>query len=195
MSRLIVSEFVTVDGVMETPEQWVFDYHDEHSIRFKEAEIAEVDTLLLGRHTYDIFAASWPSMTGDFADRMNQIRKYVVTSRPNPDALTWNNSRSIALDVVERIADLRGGPGSGILVAGSGQLVDALASHDMVDEYRLFVCPIIRGGGRRLFAAPSSMALTLIDRQQFPAGAVLVRYAAGDAAGVRETAVESRRAS
>jgi dihydrofolate reductase len=177
MRRLIVTEFLTLDGVMEAPERWVFDYHTEETAQFKLEEMRRADALVLGRRTYDIFADSWPAMTGELADRMNGIRKHVVTT--TTARLVWHNSEAIAGDPIATLAALKDQQGADILIAGSASLVGALAPRRLVDEYRLLICPVIRGGGRRLFTADGLPArLILAESRTFDTGAVLLRYEA-----------------
>src|SRR5262245_54259576 len=142
MRRIIVSEFITLDGVTEAPEKWSFPFQNEETASFKHEELFASDALLLGKVTYQIFANSWPSRTGDLADRMNSIAKYVVST--TLAQLPWNNSHQFkdAQRVLEEIAKLKQQPGQDILVTGSGVLVNTLMRYDFVDEYRLLVHPI-----------------------------------------------------
>lgn len=154
MRRIVVSQFVTLDGVMEDPGGaedfarggWAFKFRrGEDGDRFKLDEVMAADALLLGRRTYEGFAAAWPSRTDDagFADKFNSMRKYVVsTTLHDPE---WNNSHVVG---VEDVAALDGE----ILVNGSNTLIQALMEHDLVDEYRLMVFPTVLGEGKRLFA-------------------------------------------
>jgi dihydrofolate reductase len=164
MAKLVVSEFVTLDGVMEDPGGgegspyggWAFQFErGTKGDKFKLDELMAADVLLLGRTTYEGFAKAWPSMKDEvgFADKMNGMAKRVVST--TLDAADWNNSTVIAADVVEAIAKLKEQPGGDILVAGSAQLVGTLVEHDLVDEYRLMVFPVVLGGGKRLFAGGS----------------------------------------
>ena len=156
MSRIVVSQFVTLDGVFEDPGGsegmdrggWAFRYErGEEGDRFKLDEVMGSDGLLLGRVTYEGFAAAWPSREGDFADKFNTMPKYVVSSTlTDPE---WSNTRLVTLD---EIPELEGE----ILVNGSGQLVDALLERALVDELRLMVFPAVLGNGRRLFGETSS---------------------------------------
>jgi dihydrofolate reductase len=136
MRNVILSEFLTLDGVMEAPEKWVFPFQGKAIETFKLREMREADALLLGRATYSIFAASWPSMTGELADRMNGVRKHVVG--PVPDQLAWNNSQPVEGDVVEAVSRLKQQPGQDILIVGSCLLAQTLIRSDLVDEYRFF---------------------------------------------------------
>jgi dihydrofolate reductase len=160
MAKIVVSEFVTLDGVMEDPGGaegspcggWAFQFErGKEGDKFKYDELMAADVLLLGRVTYEGFAKAWPSMKdeGGFADKMNSMTKKVV-SKTLQEA-DWSNSTVIKDDVVAAIADLKEQPGGDVLVAGSATLVRTLAEHDLVDEYRLMVFPVVLGGGKRLF--------------------------------------------
>ncbi len=159
MRKVIVSEFVTLDGVKEDPGGadhferggWAFQFErGPEGDKFKLDEVMEAGALLLGRKTYESFAAAWPTRTGEFADKMNSMPKYVVST--TLDSASWNNSTFITGNVAEEVAKLKAAPGQDILVAGSGQLVRTLMQHNLVDEYRLMVYPVILGKGTRLFA-------------------------------------------
>lgn len=158
MRRIVVSEFLTVDGVMQDPGGaegferggWARQFNrGPEGDKFKMDELMAADSMLLGRVTYQGFAAAWPSMTGDFADKMNSMAKHVVsTTLQNP---AWSNSRLITSNIPDELRKLKTLPGADILVAGSGQLVQALMQNDLVDEYRLMIFPILLGKGKRLF--------------------------------------------
>src|SRR5829696_4119125 len=158
MSKIVVSQFITLDGVVEDPGGsenhehggWAFQFErGPEGDKFKLDEVMSSDALLLGRVTYEGFAAAWPSRTGDFADKFNSMPKYVVsTTLENPD---WNNSTVIADDVPAAIGELRNGEGGNVLVNGSARLVRTLLEHDLVDELRLMVFPVLLGAGKRLF--------------------------------------------
>ncbi|MEV6398277.1 dihydrofolate reductase family protein [Streptomyces sp. NPDC051907] len=160
MGRIVVTEFVSLDGVMEAPGGgedfrhggWSFEIdRGEEGNQFKLDETTASDALLLGRSTYDGFAAAWPSREGDFADRLNSIPKYVFSSTlEDPE---WNNSTVISGDVEEEVASLKRAQDGNIVVHGSAQLVQALLEHDLVDELRLMVFPVVLGAGKRLFGA------------------------------------------
>lgn len=160
MGRIIVSEFVSLDGVIEAPgheehrdgkNAWALRGTSEDQQRFKVDEIFAADAILLGRVTYQIFAVFWPTAPKDmgFADRMNGLEKYVV-SKTLRDA-TWENTTFIRGDVAEEVAELKEQIGGDIMVFGSGDLVDALMQHDLVDEFRILVYPVVLGSGKRLF--------------------------------------------
>jgi dihydrofolate reductase len=177
MRKLIVTEFVTLDGVIEAPERWVFDFHTDETAKLKLDEMLHADALVLGKKTYDIFASSWPSMSGELADQMNGIRKYVISTTAAD--LAWHNSQAITTDPVAAVAALKNQHGADILVAGSASVVQALAEHGLVDEYRLLVCPLILGRGQRLFASACAPAhLALAETKTFDTGALLLRYQA-----------------
>jgi dihydrofolate reductase len=179
MSRIVVTEFVSLDGVMEEP-RWTFQFErGPEGGKFKFDELFDADALLLGRVTYQGFAQAWPSMgTDDFGKKMNNIPKYVVSSTLADAEATWGETTVIRTDVAAEIARLKAQPGGNLLVEGSSQLVHTLAQHGLVDEYRLMVFPIILGAGKRLF--PDSMTeaarLTLADSKIDNDGVLLLIY-------------------
>ena len=158
MGKLVVTEFVSVDGVFEDPGGaeayehggWTFEYNrGDDGDKFKMDELMEADVQLLGRRTYDGFAAVWPSRDGSFADKINNGPKYVVSNTlTEPE---WRNTTVISGDAVEGVSKLKDATDGTILVAGSGTLVRARLAADLVDELRLMVFPTILGRGRRLF--------------------------------------------
>jgi dihydrofolate reductase len=161
---------------MEAPEKWSFPFQSEETARLKHEELFASDMLLLGKVTYQIFANSWPSRPGDFADRMNSIPKYVVST--SLDGLPWNNSCQIKAHVVEEVSQLKQQPGSDILVVGSGVLVQTLMQYELVDVYRLLIHPIVLGSGERFFAEGSRAALSLVQVRSFETGMVFMQYQA-----------------
>jgi dihydrofolate reductase len=180
MRRIIVSEFITLDGVIEDPGGqhagiggWAFQFdRGPEGDKFKLDELLAADALLLGRVTYEGFAAAWPNMTeGPFGEKMNGMPKYVVSS--TLERADWNNSTIIGGDVVAQVSELKHGPGGDVLVAGSAQLVRTLTDHDLVDEYRLMVYPVVLGQGKRLFGDPGSRVNLRLTRT-LPAGECLV---------------------
>ena len=157
MRKIIVTEFMTLDGVVEAPGGnetphphggWQFKYNSPEGGKYKIDELASVDTLLLGKTTYEGFAAYWPGQTGAFADPINKMPKYVVSR--SLQKVEWNNSH-ILRDVAKDVAALKKSDGGDILVYGSATLVKALLHHDLIDELRLMVYPVSIGGGLRLF--------------------------------------------
>jgi len=158
MRKIIVTEFITLDGVIEAPGGnenphphggWQTKYRSPEAGKYKIDELSSVDTLLLGKTTYEGFAAYWPGQTGEgFADPINQMPKYVVSR--SLQKVEWNNSH-ILRDVAKDVAALKKSDGGDILVYGSATLVKALFHHDLIDELRLMVYPLSIGGGLRLF--------------------------------------------
>ena len=164
MGRIVVTEFVSLDGVMEDPGGsegtkhggWTFEFdRGEDGDKFKLDEILEAEAQLLGRVTYEGFAAAWPKMTDEagFAEKINGMPKYVVSS--TLDEATWNNSTILSGDLVKEVTRLKQDVDGVILVAGSATLVQGLVENDLVDELRLMVFPVVLGSGRRLFGEMS----------------------------------------
>ena len=162
MGRIVVTEFVSLDGVMEAPGgddgfvrgAWTFEIdRGEEGNKFKGDEGNDAEALLLGRVTYEGFAAAWPSRGGEFADKFNSMPKYVVSSTlEDPD---WNNSMVLSGDVEQEVGQLKQELHGDIYVHGSAQLVQALVENDLVDELRLMVFPVVLGTGKRLFGDTS----------------------------------------
>jgi dihydrofolate reductase len=184
--KVIASEFVSVDGVMEDP-SWTFQFASEEQERFKFDELAASDALLLGRTTYEGFATAWPNMMeqyegprraelGEYADMMNGYSKYVVSTTLE-EPLEWNNSMLIKGNVAEEVSRLKQQPGKDILIFGSGKLVNTLMQHDLIDEYRLMVFPMVVGSGKRLFGdGIDTTVLELVDTETFGSGVVVLTY-------------------
>ena len=158
MGRIVVTEFVSLDGVMEAPggedfkyPGWTFEFdRGDDGNQFKLDEIVNADAHLLGRVTYESFANAWPSREGAFADRLNEDPKYVVSATlSDPE---WNNTTVLSGDAMEEVAKLKQSIDGNILVAGSLQLVQEMLENDLVDEIRLMVFPVVLGTGRKLFA-------------------------------------------
>jgi dihydrofolate reductase len=182
MGKLVVSEFVTLDGVMEDPGGaegfahggWAFSFErGPEGDAFKLDEVVAAEAMLLGRVTYEGFAAAWPGRTDDvgFADKMNSMPKYVVSATLSDPQ--WNNTTLIASDVAESVARLKTDLKGDLLVAGSCRLVNALVEHDLVDELRLMVFPVILGSGKRLFLdSPEPRRFTVAEAK--PAGATVL---------------------
>jgi class 3 adenylate cyclase/dihydrofolate reductase len=186
MRRLVVAEFMTVDGIMEAPgfdehqagrNAWALRLQNEETQRYNKDLFFAVDGILVGRVTYQIWAAFWPTAGGDeeFTRRINEMPKYVV-SRTLKEA-TWNNSTLLSGDVAAEVSKLKEQPGGDILVQGSADLVDELMRHDLVDEYRLMVFPVILGIGKRLFRDQIDLRhLRLVSSRTFGTGVVLLVY-------------------
>jgi dihydrofolate reductase len=184
MGRIVATEFVSLDGVMQAPgggeefehAGWTFEIdRGEEGDRFKLEETLGADALLLGRATYEGFAAAWPSRQGEFADKFNSMPKYVVSS--TLQAPSWNNSTVLAGDVVREVSSLRDGRAGDIVVNGSAQLVQTLLEHDLIDELRLMVFPVVLGSGKRLFGeAPSKKPMRLVDSKIVGDGVAILIY-------------------
>ena len=184
MARLIVSEFVTLDGVMEAPggepghphAGWVIDYSGDEQLQWKLDEVLEAESLLLGRVTYEGFAAAWPDRDGEFADKMNSMPKYVVSSTLT-EPLEWEDSTLLSGDVVAEVAKLKEETEGPILVVGSASLVQTLLDADLVDELRLMLFPVLVGGGKRVFPDNrNKLHLRLEHTQTFLSGVVVQTY-------------------
>ena len=184
MGRIVVTEFVSLDGVVEDPGGaedfkyggWSFEFNrGDEGDRFKLDEALESEALLLGRVTYEGFAEAWPSREGEFADKFNNMPKYVVSS--TLDDPEWNNSTVLEDDLVKAVSELRQRPDGDIVVHGSVQLVQALLEHDLVDELRLMVFPVVLGSGKRLFGETSDKKpLRLVDSKTVGDGVAILIY-------------------
>jgi dihydrofolate reductase len=190
MGRIVVTEFVSLDGVMEDPGGaedfkyggWSFEIgRGDDGDKFKMDEVLETDGLLLGRKTYEGFAAAWPSREGEFADRFNSMPKYVVSSTLREPE--WNNSKVLEGDVAAEVARLKESTDGNIMVHGSRQLVQALIEQDLVDELRLMVFPVVLGTGKRLFGETSDKkSLRLTDSKLVGDGVAILTYVPAAAA-------------
>ena len=179
MSKIVITEFLSLDGVMEDP-RWTFEFdRGPEGDKFKLDELFASEAMLLGRITYAAFAQAWPGRTDEegFADRMNTMAKYVV-SRTLPDAdATWGDTTVLRGDPVAEVRALRERPGGDLLVAGSGQLARMLISEGLFDELRLMVFPVILGAGISLFPDGKTGArLSLASAQQIRDGIMLMTY-------------------
>ncbi|MEA2656310.1 MAG: hypothetical protein QOI23_1675 [Chloroflexota bacterium] len=186
MRKVVASTFVTLDGVFEDPGGaegfdlggWSFKYvgRSEDDQNYQADLLRETDALLLGKVTYEGFAKAWPAMKdgGWYAEKMNSMPKYVVSSTLNN--AEWNNSTIIKSDVAKEVAKLKQQPGQNILIFGSGELINGLLRHQMIDELRLLVHPVVLGRGKRLFAEGSPVGLTVTDAKVFGSGVVLIKY-------------------
>jgi dihydrofolate reductase len=186
MSKVIVSEFVSLNGVMEAPggepthphTGWTFQsiYGEDH-YAYKDEEIQEAEFLLLGRKTYEGFAAAWPKRdrSDPFTDKINSMPKYVISSTlTDPE---WENTTVLSGDPIEEVSKLRDADGGPILVNGSAQLVHALVDADLVDEYRAMVHPVLVADGLRMFPDPGDMKkLRLADVKTYDSGVALLIY-------------------
>ena len=202
MGSVVVTEFVTLDGVMEDPGGaedfehggWSFKFdRGDDGAGFKLDEVMRADAHLLGRVTYEGFAAAWPSRSGEFADKINGMRKYVVST--TMDTAEWDNSTVIKGDLAEEVSKLKRELDGDILVAGSATLVQALVKRDLVDEYRLMVFPVVLGTGRRLFTeGGAGTVLKLVDSKPVgPDGVIVLTYHPARKEGEIGTAEQLRR--
>jgi dihydrofolate reductase len=184
VGRIVVTEFVSLDGVMEGPAgdddfvrgAWSFEVdRGEEGDKFKLDETLEAQALLLGRRTYEGFAAAWPSRAGEFADKFNNMPKYVVSSTlEDPE---WNNTTVLRGDPREEVSNLKREQEGDIVVHGSAQLVHALVENDLVDELRLMVFPVVLGTGKRVFGETSDKKrLKLADSKTVGDGVMILVY-------------------
>jgi len=184
MGRIVVTEFVSLDGVMEDPGGaesfkhggWTFEINrGDEGDNFKLDEALSAEALLLGRVTYEGFAEAWPSREGEFADKFNTMPKYVVSSTlEEPE---WNNSTVLKGNIAEEVAKLKQAHDGDVVVHGSAQLVQTLVEHDLVDELRLMVFPVVLGSGKRLFGdASDKKRLRLVDSKTVGDGVAILTY-------------------
>jgi dihydrofolate reductase len=183
MRRIVASLFVSVDGVMESPETWAFTYSDDEMERANQAGMAASDAMLLGRKTYEEFAAYWPYQSRDvpMVDYINTTPKFVVST--TLDRVEWQNSTLIGGNVNEELTRLKQQPGKDITIIGSATLVRSLLRDDLLDELRLMIPPIVLGSGRRLFADEGKQALKLVDAKTFGTGVLYLTYQPAGAYG------------
>ena len=188
--KVVVSEFISLDGVMEDPGGaegyrhggWSFKFNrGPAGDKFKVDELGAAGALLLGKTTYQGFAKAWPAIKDPdgFADRMNGIRKYVVSNTLKDSEATWNNTTIVRGDMAAEVAKLKAQAGGDLLVFGSARLAQGLAEHGLVDDYRLMVYPVILGTGKRLFADAGKMAsLELVESGAAGDGILMLTYKA-----------------
>jgi dihydrofolate reductase len=191
MSKLVVGTFLSLDGVMQGPGGpdedreggfehggWSAGYWDDVMGPIIDEWTNQADGLLLGRKTYEIFAAHWPRISGEddpIAAKLNSVPKYVVSR--TLDTVEWNNSTLLQGDIAEEVGKLKDQPGTEIQVTGSGQLIQTLMKHDLVDEYRLWIFPVLLGSGKRLFADGTIPAgLKLADTKLSTTGVAIHSY-------------------
>jgi len=185
MKKIIVTEFISLDGVFQAPgpdgtgykyEGWTFAFNNDEFLKFKMGELQDADVQLLGRVTYDGFAKAWPGRSGDpFSDKFNSMPKYVVSK--SLKTAVWHNSHIISDNVVEEIKKLKASDGTGtILVSGSGELVRFLLKNDLIDQLNLLLYPVVLGSGKRLFEDAEKKDLTLVASQAFTTGVMKLIY-------------------
>jgi dihydrofolate reductase len=173
--RLVATEYLSLDGVFEEPGEWSGPWFNDEAGRFKWDELQASDAQLLGRKTYEGFASAWPTMegTGEFGEKMNTMPKYVVST--TLDRAEWPGSKLIKSNVMDEIRKLKNQPGKDLLLAGSGQLFNALVKENLIDLYRFMVHPVILGRGRRLFDdGAARRPLDLTETKRFASGIVIL---------------------
>ena len=177
MRKIVAGLFITLDGVVEIPEEWMGPYFTPELGQAIGSMMAAQDAMLLGRITYELFAAHWPNQAGDMADTMNGTPKYVVSG--TLESADWQNSTLIpAASAFVEIAALKQQPGQNIGMTGSGTLVRSLLREGLLDELHLFVFPLVAGSGKRLFTGSGDkLALKLLDFETFKSGVVHSTYA------------------
>jgi dihydrofolate reductase len=174
MRKLIVSNNVTLDGRVDEVRDWALPGDDEEFVKHQTELLSQSDGLVLGRKSYEFFAAVWPSRSGEFPDRMNGIAKYVAsTTLKDPE---WENSHLIEGDVPEAVAKLKQEPGQDLVVYGSHDLAHSLLEHDLVDELQLWVYPVVLGKGRTFFEDGVELALELVDTTVIRPGVAILTY-------------------
>jgi dihydrofolate reductase len=177
MRKIVAGLFMSLDGVVESPEQWQLPYFNDEMGQPIGAQMASSDTLLLGRRTYQEFAGFWPNQPSDapFADYMNTTPKLVVST--TLDAVEWGNSTLLQGDVAKELTTLKQQPGKNLNISGSATLVRWLLGEDLLDELRLMVCPVVVGRGRHLFEdGREQKALTLGEATTFSTGVLSLTY-------------------
>ncbi|MEM9953512.1 MAG: dihydrofolate reductase family protein [Chloroflexota bacterium] len=173
MRELVLTTFMSLDGVVENP-MWTLSYWNDEIAAFKGEETENSDALLLGRITYEGFAMAWPNSEDEGAEYFNGVRKYVVSTTLK--TANWNNSVIIQDNVVKQIKALKEETGKAITIHGSGNLAQTLIEHDLIDSYRILVYPIVLGQGQRLFHEGTTAKLTLVRTETFTGGVVALVY-------------------
>ena len=174
MRKVIVTQFITLDGVMENPHFWSFPYFTDEITKFKHDELFASDAQLLGRVTYEAFAEHWPAQTGKYANWLNSLPKYAVSKSLTKTA--WKNSIIINKPIEEEILKLKQQKGQNILVHGSATLVKSLLKANLIDQFNLLVFPIVLGKGIRLFENEENVKLNLTETRTYSSGVVLLTY-------------------
>jgi dihydrofolate reductase len=177
MRKIIASTYATVDGFIDNPHEWSLQYSNEQAQNHAFAMTLGADALLLGRTTYEGMAQAWPNMGGNpYADHVNTIAKYVVASAP-VDTSHWGPTVVVpGAELIPEVAALKEQDGDDILIWGTGRLTDTLTRAGLLDEYRIWICPVIKGGGEPLFRPDSTSSLELVDSTTFDTGAVVLAY-------------------
>ena len=183
MRKVVASEFLSLDGVMESPDQWHFPYFNDEMGQAIGEGFETSDALLMGRVLYEEWAAFWPNQDPEenpVAATMNGVTKYVVSTTLE-EPLEWNNTSLIGENVAEEISELKRQPGKDIVISGSGTLVRSLLEDGLIDELKLMIHPIVVGSGKRLFEeGEKQTALELVDSKTFSTGVVYLTYRPAD---------------
>ena len=177
MRKVIVSTYMTLDGRVDEIRDWAVRYDDDRTVRYNTDLLMNSDGLLLGRKTYEIFAAIWPSLSGQFpyVDKMNSMAKYVASTTLTD--LEWENSHLIEGDVAEGVAKLKQQPGQDLVLYGCHDLMHSLMEHDLIDEYRLLVHPVLLGKGRSFLKdGAERVNLDLVGTTVIPGGVAILTY-------------------
>jgi len=174
MRKIIESTLVSADGVVGSPPLWAMDYRDEEVTRDALERLSGSDAMLMGRGTYELFAATWPGQTDDFAQRMNTIRKYVFSS--TLASADWSNSTIVRGDVVAQVTKLKEQDGRDLALFGHGRLAQALLENGLIDELRLSIHPVLAGAGLPQFTNGGKTRLTLVSTKTFTTGVVVLSY-------------------
>jgi dihydrofolate reductase len=183
MRKVIASTYVTLDGRVDELQEWAAPYDSDAVAKYHSDLLANSDGLLLGRKTYEIFAAIWPPRSGKlpYGDKINSMAKYVASTTLRD--LEWENSHLIEGDVVEGVAKLKQQPGQDLVVYGGRALTHSLQEHDLIDEYRIMVHPVLLGKGRSFFKdGPQRVNLELVDTTVIPPGVAILTYVPAEAA-------------
>jgi dihydrofolate reductase len=174
MRKLIESTLVSLDGVIGDPQAWANEYFDDEATALALQQLLVTDAMLMGRRTYEMFAATWPSYTSEYSDRMNNIRKYVFSS--TLDTTKWSNSVIISGDPGDAVAELKQQGDGDLVMYGHGSLGQALLERHLIDELRLWVHPLLVGQGTLLFRDGARAALRLAAAQTLTSGVVILTY-------------------
>jgi len=174
MRKIVSGLFISLDGVVEAPDQWHFPYFNDEMGGAVQSMMGGAGAMLLGRRTYEEFAGYWPTSTDDFAEHMNGTPKYVVSNTLK--SADWQNSTLVNGDVMKELARLKEQPGGDLSISGSGTLVASLLREGLLDELHLLLHPIVVGHGKRLFDDGSQVPLRLTDEQTFSTGVLHLTY-------------------
>jgi len=174
MRKIIESTLVSLDGVIGDPQAWASDYFDEEARADALERLLASDAMLMGRRTYEAFAQAWPAQTGEYADRINSMRKYVFSS--TLERADWSNSTVISGDVAAEVGKLKQQNGQDLVIYGHGLLGQTLLAHGLLDELQFAIHPVVVGGGRLLFREGEKATLRLLAARTFGTGVVVLSY-------------------